>query len=157
MNWAIEFEYGQMFGELRLKTEFGPAFLRVRRIADGIWAFKGGTISFLNGEWGGGLEIGYHRYFIKPDGTLTKKSGGVAAMNPYTYVVVDGFIQMRLWENKVVRIKHDGYDTIEYKKVLYRLSGGKNGVVIPLRSVGSVPDENTIESRVQRLLGGGLS
>lgn len=153
MNWAIEFEYGQMFGELRLKTEFGPAFLRVRKIAEGIWAFKGGTISFLNEEWGGGLEIGYHRYFIKPDGSLVKKSGGIAGMNPYTYVVIDGYIEMRLWENKRVRLKHDGYDTIEYKKVLYRLSGGKNGAVIPLRSASSVPDDSTIENRVQRLLG----
>lgn len=157
MNWAIEFEYGQMFGELRLKTEFGPAFLRVKKIAEGIWAFKGGTISFLNGVWGGGIEIGYHRYFIKPDGTLVKKSGGLAGMNPYTYVVNGDEVEMRLWENKRIKVKYEHRDTVEYKKVLYRLSGGKNGVVIPLRSASSAPDENTIESRVQRLLGGGLS
>jgi len=148
VNWDITLEYGGMTGTLFIKTEFGPAWLRIRKISENIWAFKGGTISCINKEWRGGIEVGYHRYFIRPDNTLAKKASGHSGLNPYTYYRKDGKLYMRLWENKLVVMDYDS--EIVYRGIVYRLSGREIGTVTPIRSEFGLSDE-AIQSRAESL------
>lgn len=147
MKWQLSLGLAENSGELVIHTEYGPAFLKVRRISDNIWAFKGGTISRSDGLFSGGIEISYHRYFIKPDGTLKKKSSGLTGIDPYTYFIIDGKLRFRLWENTMHQVDYVG-DTIEYKNVIYKLSGRGKGSLLPVRSVTAHQPE-IIENRLE--------
>jgi hypothetical protein len=123
---------------LFIKTDFGPAFLRIRKVDDNIWAFKGGTISMVNGLMFGGIEINFHRYFLRKDGTVKKKSGGISTLPVYTYYQEGEDIIFRLWENRTHKIKKPSGDVFDYIGVVYSLSGGKAGVVTPIKGTLSI-------------------
>ena len=147
MKWQLSLGVAENTGELIIHTEYGPAFLKVRRIADNVWAFKGGTIGRNDGLFSGGIEVAYHRYFIKPDGTLKKKTSGIAGADPYTYTIHDGMIKFRLWEN-VLHVEKASGDTLEYRNVIYKLSGREKGSLLPVRSVAA-PQAEIIENSLE--------
>ncbi len=138
MEWKVTFNYGGMTGELFVKTEFGPAFLPMRKIDDNIWAFKGGTVAMVGGSWSGGIEINFHRYFLKKNGTVKKKSGGISNLPIYTYYQDGRDIVFRLWENRSHRIKKPSGDAFDYIGVVYLLSGGKTGTITPVKAATSL-------------------
>lgn len=135
MNWSVDLHKK----ELVIKTEFGPAFMRLRQIDEEQWAFANGTIAFVDGKWIGGFDLAGHRYFIKNEGLLVKKSGGRTNFLPYQYKVSGETITARLWEDKLHTVKKEfGQTEVEISGVIYKLSGGKSGFLTP--TVGSQYD-----------------
>lgn len=152
MIWSLQLKNAEMSGELYIKTEHGPAWLSVKKVPsqENVWYFRGGTISLINDVWSGGIEINHHRYFIRPDGTLKKKSGGIANVNPYFFYRRDKKIFFRLWENVLIEMDDVFKDELEYKGVIYKLKGRKIGTLKPVRSSNSLSEE-AVERRISKL------
>lgn len=151
MNWSIDLSQNELF----IHTEYGPAFLRLRKIDDDVWAFKGGTIALVDGKWIGGFDLAGHRYFMKDGGELRKKSGGRSGFLPYQYQINNGVVTARLWEDKLHRVeKKFGETQLIISGVLYSLSGGRLGTLTPLRSAELDHESDVYARRHRRFLDG---
>ncbi len=151
MNWSIDLSQK----EIIIKTEFGPAFLRLRQIDDEQWAFQGGTIGIWDGKWIGGFDLAGHRYFLKDGGVIVKKSGGRTGFLPYQYKIEGNKLTARLWEDKLHTVSRElGQTEVEIKGIIYKLSGGKMGRLTPVMASDADHEAAIYARRHSRYLNG---